>query len=213
MHVRISQISLARVVWLVEMFRMNPEGFALGPVHRGLIERYGFLNHPVPGPDSFNSTKGAIYKGGEFRFNERSLAVDLTVYNDGLVVDSATSTAVSEAFLNDLAGWVTDSFGFRNPKELIKKPIYDSQLYFTSDIQLAQATDKMSKFNNVLRDFTGNPTQEPWALLFQPDGAPVAFSFERKASTPFSERQYYSKAALPTDKHIELLEIFHEIFR
>ena len=90
--------------------------------------------------------------------------------------------------------------------------MYDSQLYFTSEIALSKACDKISEFNNLVSQCSGKP-EELWAVLFQSDGAPFAtFSFERRANVPFSEKQYYSRSSLQTSKHVQLIEAFEGMF-
>jgi hypothetical protein len=92
-----------------------------------------------------------------------------------------------------------------------KSTVYDSQLVLYSDIDLLGISTKIKKFNDVLREYTGKRTTEPWAFLFEPDGESSNFSFERRANVPFKENQFFSKAALSTSKHMELLQEFERI--
>lgn len=207
----IDQVVLARTVWLVNLQLINPLGLAFRPISDAFKERYRFLNYPV-NPSDFDASKGITYTAGEFQFEGNLIAVALTVYNDGWVADTSVSTEASEAFLYDLSGWLTSAYAIKDARELVTKIAYDSQFYVTSELSLLDASKKIRTFTELLREFTGNVTEEPWALLFEPDGAATSFSFERRVNTPFSKKQYYTKAALPTSKHVELLTQFERIF-
>lgn len=76
-----------------------------------------------------------------------------------------------------------------------------------------EMSEKIRLFSELLRTYTQNPTEQSWALLFEPDGGNTSFSFERRVNVPFANKQYFSKALLSTRKHIELLDHFEEIFR
>ena len=210
---RVTDIILARTVWLLDIVHLNHKGIALGVVHRALLERYRFINVPQLGPESFEGKGGITYGSGEFEFNGSPVSVGLTVYSDGCWGDSVLTTEVSDAFLNDLSQWLVSTFSFRDPRQLITRPFYDSRLYLESDVMLNDISEKVRLFSELLRTHTGNTTEEAWALLFEPDGGNTSFSFERRANVPFANKQYFSKALLSTERHIELLNHFEEIFK
>ena len=190
---------------------LNPSGLAFGPIHRALIDNYKFLTYPTL-PAEFDLAKGAKYTGGEFDHEGSRIAVDLTVYNNGWTADTGVSTEASAAFLNDLLRWLGANFSLQAKPEMITKVVHDSQLYFKSDIKLTEACEHIAKFNKLVSQYSGKP-EELWAFLFQSDGAPLAtFSFERRANVAFAEKQYYSRASLPTFKHVELIKEFEASF-
>lgn len=209
---QITDIGLARSIWQVKFAAYNPGGLALGPIHRGLIERYRFVNYPAVGPDNFNGKSGAEYGGGEFVFNEKTVTISVKIFNDGITADSATSTQISDAFLEDLSQWLMSSFGLLDPRRFTTTRLYDSQIFFKSDANLMRNSPSLRQFTELLRQYTGNPKEEPWALLFEPDQGATSFSFERRVNVPFSENHYFSKAVLATPTHIELIEQFEKLF-
>ncbi len=210
---QVTEIINAKTFWFASMSVLDNEGgTAIGPIHRGLIERYKFMNHPVSGPDILSGSGGLIYKAGEFSFSGRLIGINLSLFSDGLVAETSVSTDASDAFLEDLSDWVVSTFRFKRPSSVRTRIVYESQLYLTSNVSLI-AGDQLRTFTTLLREYTGNATEEPWAFLFEPDGQLTSFSFERRANTPFSTNQYYSKSAVSTSKHIELLQAFEKIFQ
>jgi hypothetical protein len=208
---QIIEIVTAKALWFAAMSMIDPEGIAIGPIHRGLLERYRFMNHPVPGPDTFNGTGGLIYRGGEFNFDGKPIGVNLTIFSDGLLGETSVSTDVTEAFLEDVSDWAV-TLDLRSPKKVKTRTVYESAIHFRSEVALLNASQPIRTFTELLRDYTGNQTEEPWALLFQPDGGAMSFSFERRVTVAFAENQYFSKSVLPTRRHVELLEKFEKIF-
>src|SRR5439155_4645952 len=77
-----------------------------------------------------------------FEFNGSPVSVGLTVYSDGCWGDSVLTTEVSDAFLNDLSQWLVSTFSFRDPRQLITRPFYDSRLYLESDVMLNDISEK-----------------------------------------------------------------------
>ena len=213
---QVAEVILARTVWLLNVKLLNAAGLAWGPILSSFKDRYKFLRYPTT-PAEFDLTKGVQYGGGEFMFNGKQVGVGITMHSDGLVADSLVSTETSDAFLEDLAGWITGNFGFRPAQDITTRVIYDSQLEFKSDIDLTKSFDKITAFSAILREFSGNPTEESSGFIFACDpGLPnptfPTFTFERRAGAKFLEKKYFSKAILPTRKHIQILEQFERMF-
>jgi len=213
---QVSEVVLARTVWLLNLKLLNAAGLAWGPILSSFKDRYKFLNYPTM-PAEFDLTKGLRYAGGEFIFDGKQVGVGITIYNDGLVADSLVSTETSDAFLEDLAGWITGNFGFRPAQDIITRVIYDSQLELKADIDLTKSFDKIAAFSSILREFSGNPTEESSGFIFAcdpslPNYTFPTFTFERRVGVKFLEKKYFSKATLSTRKHIQVLEQFERIF-
>jgi len=213
---QLTEILLARTVWVLDIKLLNPSGLALGPIHSSLKEKYKFLVYPST-PAEFDLVKGTRYQSGEFTFEGNQIGVDFTVYNNGWCVDTLVSTEASDAFLSDLVGWLSSSFGFRAAANAVTRIGYESHLAFSSEINLTKLFDKLGAFSTLLRQFSGNPTEEVSAFVFgsdfaSPNSTFPTFTFERRVSVPFSENKYFSKAVLQTKKHIQLLDNFEQMF-
>src|SRR6266567_5138979 len=103
---QITEIISAKSIWLASMSALDRQGgTAIGPIHRGLLERYKFMNHPISGPDVLTGSTGLIYKVGEFNFGGRLIGINLSIFNDGLVAETSVSTDATDAFLDDLSDW------------------------------------------------------------------------------------------------------------
>lgn len=213
---QITEIVLARTAWFFNVRLLNPAGLSWGPILSSFKDRYKFLVYPSA-PSEFDFTKGIRYDGGEFTFEGKQINVGVSIYSDGWYVDTMVSTEASDTFLDDLVGWVSTSFGLRHARDIVTRVLYDSQIVFTSDINLTKSSDELQAFNNLLCEFSGNPTEELSAIVFgsnpaSPNPTTPTFTFERRVNVPFTENKYYSRAALPTKKHIQLLEHFQRMF-
>src|SRR6266496_5065562 len=134
---QIIEMLLARIVLFIDIRQLNPEGLALQPIHQGLLNRYNFTVHPSDSSD-FDFTNGIRYGGGEFEYEGKRIAVYLTIYNNGWLVETLVSTEAAEAFWNDVASWVA-SIGFRSAKEIITQKIYESQIVVRAEVDLGKS--------------------------------------------------------------------------
>jgi hypothetical protein len=68
----------------------------------------------------------------------------------------------------------------------------------------------LAEFANRLSSAVGGTVFDMAAIELWPDQAhalkPANFSFQRKIGEPSNSDRYWSQAALPTDRHLELLE-------
>ena len=201
---------LARVVLFADIKELNPGGLSLQQIHRGLIKRYNFLDRPK---SEANFDDGVRYGGGEFEYEDKRFAVYLTIYSSGWVVETLVSTEVAEAFWNDVAEWVA-SIGFRNANELVSKRIYESQLVVQADLDLTKKFGNFDQFVKIISELSGDSTEQFGGIYVSADNAPLStFTFERRVNTPFSENKYFSRASLPTSKHLHALEEFEKLLR
>ena len=139
---KITEILLARTVWFVDLQKLNPEGLAYGSIYSSLKERYKFLRYPTT-PSEIDLNKGTHFGGGEFDYEGKKIGVGITVYNNGWAADSLVSTESSEAFLEDISAWLTDTVGLLQAKNFVTKIIYDSQLVLHSELELKKLCAKL----------------------------------------------------------------------
>ncbi len=211
---KLLSVNLARSIWLSPFFDLNPEGKSLYPLIPTLIELYKFKRFPSPA-DIPDFIKGIRFEDGEFMSKTRGLInLSLTIYSDGLVVDSRSSTEDLDLFLMEALTKVSKDFGLRHYEEVISEKKYISQLYVTTDKTLEIINPKLKEISGYLMESLSWPF-EMGGISFWPEQTqklnPPLFSFERAINSPFAEKRYYTTAGLPTNKHLELLDKLEEI--
>jgi hypothetical protein len=204
-------ILVARSIWLFNTSELNPLGVALAPLYESLRERYQFLQYPCKSEDFAKS--GLSFKDGNFS----GWGVNLEIYADGIIASTHTSTRVSDAFLEDVLVWAKDNFKLRYDPLLIRRKLYESNIEFTSKLDLKKEFKKLNNFLKLLSEI--NPDQENTVkdiviIAFKDEKVQRAlFTFEKRENTPFSENRYVSGAAYDTDKHLELIEKFENLMK
>jgi len=214
---QLSAVLLARVVFFVESNDLNPRGTAYYPaIVRGLVERYGFQKFPQK-PEEFDEAKGVVFEMGRIR----DVTIDrVSIFENGLQLDTTRGTDVSEAILVDALVWASETQGLVYKPEMVKRKGYVSNFTFYSDAPLLQTNPLLNnlsgKVSKVVSENLKFPVSfQPSAILIgqDPEGQrlPAAtFSIERRVQTPFSERKYFSAAPLPTDMHLGLVEEYEK---
>jgi hypothetical protein len=205
------KILTARSIWLFNTTELNPQGVAAAPLYEAFRERYKFLQYPNRSEDFTKA--GLSFLEGSFK----GLAVGLEIYSDGLIASARTSTRISDAFLDDVLTWARDNFRYRYDALLVKTKLHESQIEFTSDLNLKKEFSRFGKFINILDDL--NSTSDPLpkdvgAITFREEkGGRPLFTFERRENTPFSENRFFSGAACETDRHLQLIEEFERLMQ
>jgi len=218
---QLSAVLLARTLLFIESFDLNPRGKAYYPdIVQGIVEQCGFQKFPQKLED-FNEEKGVEFVGG--RWGGVTIEM-LTIYRNGLRVDTRVSTAESERILEEALLWAVLKFGLVYDPKMITRRGYVSNLTFHSDVPiLGKNNSPVSKLaqrgNEALAKITGDQTPwQPTVLTLHSDQLPrkplhAPFTIQRRAETAFSENKYFSEAPLPTDIHISLLEKFEDDIR
>jgi hypothetical protein len=216
----ITAVMLARIVAFIEVQELNPKGKAYYPdIVAALVERFNFRVYPTK-PEDFDEAKGVQFADGKFADG----TIDkLQIFTHGLVLDTRVSTDVSEKLLRDTLLWAKSQLALQFEERMIKRKGFGSQLTFESEMKMSQLNPVMSRIGEAisskLSDTMGQPlTYEPTAILFNLDQSisklmPGAFSIERRAEVPFSEKKYFSNAPLATQDHIDLLRDFETALR
>jgi hypothetical protein len=217
---KLLSVNLARSVWLGPLVDLNPKGISLFPLMFELLaDTYKFKKLPSFPPPEEKPPAGFIFKFGEFTVDgiANPIEVSLTIHSDGLVADTTSSTDYSNAFLADALTRLSQIIGTPDYETIIKKKIYLSQIYVSTDVSLDSVN---RKFKPIIKYLTDNVEDhdkvfEVGGLSFWPDQTskvnPAPFRIERAVGVPFSEKRYYSEAPLPTDKHLELLDKLESI--
>lgn len=221
---KLLNIATARAIWLFSVNDLNPRGQALRQESfNAVAERYQFQSVPTPAfaIEAQKKNEPVPFVAGAFPSASGPIvAVDLRVYNDGIIADTRSNTKDSDGFLEDFFSWLPEGIGLPRTDVLIRKKLYVSEMYVESDYQLAMINPKLSKLSKSLASLVpkGSATSyEISTLGFSTDpkdGAPLTnFRFERQINVAFDQCRYFSSAPVHTDDHFKLLEDLEETLR
>jgi hypothetical protein len=220
---KLISVDVARTTWLFPTTELNPHGLSLTKAFLGLAQRYDFKKFPKHSLDSDPESKGLLFNEGTYRTKDgRELLVKLTIFTDGILADSWSSTNDSEDFLKDGMEWLKKEYGFGLPADRKVKTLYLSQLTVTTDKKIAGLNPKLQSF----ADLVATKMEDRWedntgfnvgGISFWPNDptkplAPAQFRFEVKAGTTAAEKRYFANAPVPTEVHLQLLEKLEGLF-
>ena len=205
---KLLSVGLARVAWMFDVNELNPSGKDIFThLLPSLIEDYKFKTHPTASDDL---SQGIKFTRGEFVKEDGTvIALNLTIFTDGIVADTFSSTTDSEAFLR-VASADLPELGFAFDPEMIRKKAYLSQLTVKCSRPLHALNPKLVEFASHISSAVGETEFRFSAIELWPDQTrivkPANFSFQQKlGESPDSDR-YWSQAAVSTAKHLELLD-------
>jgi hypothetical protein len=212
---KLAAVTLARVLAFVETFDLNPNGTVFFPdLVVKLVEKCRFQKYPQTIQD-FDEQKGVEFLSGVW---DRVNVEKLTIYNNGILLDTRVSTAISEGILAEMLGWAKQ-IGVTYQPDMIKRWGYVSNLTFYSEVPLLgpeaaiiNLTKRVSE--KVAQRFTdANLNYKASRLDLDFDRSQInfplaAFTIQRRTTAPFSENKYFSEAPLRSEDHIALLEEF-----
>jgi hypothetical protein len=211
---KLIHVRQARVVWLFELRDINPKGKDLRDVLRWIKETCAFAVAPdfasLPDP----AKQGLAFRLGRFQVNEQYIEIGaLTIFNDGIVVDTTSSTHDAELFAGELLESVAKQFGLVFKPEMIRRRHYYSELVLGSDVPLDAVNPSLAAFASRIGEAISDspkPQFKLGGLSFwsepRDSGDHKMFTFEREAGKFSSEKRYHSQAPLPTHTHLRLLE-------
>lgn len=209
------KIILARVI---RLFTTVGDPLYMPDFINQVVARYGFVTPPEP-KDIFGEERKAEFVHGRLMFGGQTIVVgSLTIYNDGLVVDTSTSTAKASVFADDVLGWLREQFPL-----LIEnaKPMYLSQLEVKFDLLPEKYAEKFTSIAAKISEHLTSYGLAAQPFYFQslnlaadPIGwvgvKPSPFGIERRSEVPYAENVFFAQAPLQTDHHIELLRMLEE---
>jgi hypothetical protein len=220
---KLLSIKQARSIWLIYLIELNPRGLNLYNLIKLIIEKYKFQIYPTK-PEEFGFGKEIReikFSGGNFQKDPKhNIGFDLTVYNDGLIVDTRSSTNDSDTILNEFLTWISGEIDLVPYHEVLREKLYLSELYVQTNKSLNSLNPKLANFakhlNSLIKGHQNNPIAfETSGISFWTDptkGNPASsFRFERVIDVPFSTNRYYSVASLQTDAHLKMLEELEDI--
>jgi hypothetical protein len=217
---KLLSVKQARSIWFVPFVDLNPRGLNLHTLIRPIVEKYKFVIIPTKS-EELDLSKGVKFEGGSFQKDlKEEISVNFTVFNDGIVTDTRSSTEHSDAFLEQFFNWMTEDFGLTPFKEVLRSKVYLSELWVKTDKSLNYLNPKLEKFAKRLTSLIVGHEHHP--IKFETSGIyfwtnptitnpPGPFRFERAGDFPFDENRYYSTAPLQTDIHLEMLDELESI--
>ena len=117
----------AKSIWLFPIADLNPEGKAIeSDLVKWLAGKYYFQKFPASTLDVNPENKTLEFSGGKFKSNGDYLAVDLSIYNDGIVANTRSSTEDTDRFVREALENCVNEFGLNYPR--IRKRIYLSEM-------------------------------------------------------------------------------------
>lgn len=212
---KLVSVESARAVWLVPLTEINPRGRNILPLVVALIERYKFEKRPDAKSLTEVPTK-IVFDVGSFPGTEGyPVYVSLTVHDDGLVVETRSSTQDAERFLRDVFSWLAKDYQLPSIDELSIRRLYMSEVIVQFARPLQIFNEKFSRFAHSLESGLGESHRRPMKLTnisFAADPEEtkrqIALRIEHAANTPFRENKFYSSAPIHTHEHLALLERF-----
>ena len=209
---KVVSVALARSIWLLEIADLNPKGRYMVPVYSALLTKYKFMKFPKLA--EVNWQQGLKLEDGEFQLPEGDkIAVNLTIFSDGLVADTRSSTTGSDAFIEDTLNYLTNEFNYSSYHQILRRKAYSSELSLHIDQSLNTLNPSLSQLASGLSSQVASGQSSDFELgisLVSDPGPtktfPLTFKLERDVRFPFSENRYYSLAPLETHAHIKFLE-------
>lgn len=200
----------ARSIWIFDFGELNPRGKRIhNELFQWLREKYSFTKSPSS-VDDLDETKALAFLDGIFQASASDVvAIDLKIYSDGFVVDSRSSTKVSDSFIEEVLTNAAKDLGLAYTSKLIQKKLYLSELNVSCKSALQTLNPKLSAFTNKISQLVNREVELAsigfWSEQKTP-GQFFPFRFERKLNAAFSEDRYYSTAPLQTEDHLNLLD-------
>ena len=206
---KVASVLSGKAIWLFETQEMNPRGLDLQSIVISIKNRYNFST-PTTREEIDDQKEGIKFLKGSFKSREsENIAVNLSVFRDGLVAETFVDSTLAEALLEDVVAFIRDKHGLRFETSMIRQRQYASQLVVESKSGLLRISQAISEISAELAKITGR-SFEAIALtigydLTVPAEGVGPFILERRAGVPFSEDRYFSSASLTTEAHVRLL--------
>lgn len=208
-------VRLARSIWLIPPYFLNPKGAYIRPSIEAFKERYKFEKSPYDTPGVIpNPQDGAKFENGVFVSENGPVTISsLTIHGDGFVVDARSSTEDGNAFAEDALGWVAKEHSLPDPNKLPITKLFASELNISFDKDPKLFDPKLAPFFKDLSSaISSEESGKPNFLSFHFGTDPTiyktqrTFRIDREVNIPHEQNRFYSFAPTRTDVHLKLLE-------
>ena len=217
---RVLNVVSASSTWLFEVADLNPKGKSLFPeVLEWLKDTYNFKVTPETA-EAIEGKEGLQFKKGEYQAREEVFVdVELTIFNDGIVAKSSSSTEDTDKFLDNVISSLTAEFSLTFDSSMIRRKLYLSELNIKLEQPLPNLNAKLTAFSSTLTKASGsaNPFElggiSFWSDVTHAVYKTPPFTIERRMNAPFNENRFYTKAPVSTEQHIAMLKELEQILK
>ena len=213
---KLLEILQSRTAYLQRLNR--PEGPSYLPfLLAAVADRYGFVDYPNPSDIIKHPGNGAVFNHGHFN----QIAFSMTIYEDGLILESASDSAFLDEVHADIIDWASSEFNIQQIDYSDTVRNYESAIVVECQEDILDEFQMVSRLKSALADklFEVNGVRAEYdffgfSLAVDPAKAagvkPAVFKFERRVSSSFSKNHFFSTAPLPTSGHLQFLREFEE---
>jgi hypothetical protein len=212
---KITAIKLARVIALFDTDELTPGGeISLSKFIAEATNKFGFQKFPTAS-EQVEENSGLVFLNGTW---DDTPVLKLTIFNDGIILETNTSTARSLQILSESLHWAKQELRLHFEEEMLRRTRYLSSLGFYSEAPILKHSQPMNNAAKTMTELMGSILGQNWEY----DGTRIdldfdhstnraafaPFTIQRLAVESFGSNRYYSQAPLPTDAHIALIEQF-----
>lgn len=184
----------------------------LAPAMGELIKRYGFAGFPA-NVQQLEAAK-VEFRQGTFR---NSGIESFSLYGDGVVITSKSSTDLLDEFMTDVTEWMGTELGLKRIETHPVNIAYESNVLLRSEVPLLRLLDPLAPIQEVIAKAVKatmglGANFEPFGIALAADHSlipgmkPAPFRLERRAGLGFETNLYVSQAPLRTADHLKVLE-------
>lgn len=210
-------IENSKITYLIKLHR--PAGMLYEPeALEQIVRRYKFMKFP----SVEELGKGTTRILGMGKFKEIQIS-ELGIYNDGIIVNSASSSNLLDEFIDDLFGWSREEFGLIPAIGSTDEKTYESNLAVKSDHDLSKVLTPNPAAVAAVNKAYGSDRYPAVELaysgfVFSVDDTtfpgikkPIKFIVDRRVGVPVDQNIFYSQAPLATDDHLDVLRTFERV--
>jgi hypothetical protein len=214
---KIQNVISAKSLWFMDIRQLNPRGRNIYKVIiPQLVQWYGFTEPKEPYDENH---LGVQFMNGEFSPTQDGRSgdltgINLTVYFNGLLAHTSTSTDDADHFLEQVAARLVKEGSISFHPGLVKSKRYQSEV--VAHAEQAINFPAFDKFCSILTSmaYPDSKTQMfgTTGIIFDTDSELLGvnrkrpqFTLERKVDLTWSENLYYSQAPLSTQQHEKAL--------
>jgi hypothetical protein len=212
---RITAIKLARVIALFDTDELTPSGeISSTKFIAEAAKKFEFQKFPTAG-EPVDEKNGLVFLDGTW--NDTPV-MKLTIFNDGIILETNTSTSRSLQILKESLHWAKQELGLHFEEEMLRRIRYLSFLSFFSEAPILTHSQPMNNAAKAMAELMASITGQPRKY----EGTRIDLDFDHSANRDtiapftiqrlgvesFESNRYFSQAPLPTEAHIALVEQF-----